>query len=207
MISLGNLNLNNQMSLLPTKAKPNKNNQNNDLSLFKDLKSGNKQKAGDFIWSYLESVYAITYIATTSSDIAEILTIQVFQQAFDNLNKINLKEINYSAWEWLSSFIVLVCASYHEENSGEILEDDENMDSFNDDISPFDWETTIVLGPTRMKKCLATLTEEQQKVYLLRHKLDLKYNDIASILNYSLEKVTTLLFRSRIQIVKCLGKG
>ncbi len=29
MISLGNLNLNNQMSLLPTKAKPNKNNQNN----------------------------------------------------------------------------------------------------------------------------------------------------------------------------------
>ncbi len=81
MISLGNLNLNNQMSLLPTKAKPNKNNQNNDLSLFKDLKSGNKQKAGDFIWSYLESVYAITYIATTSSDIAEILTIQAFLHA------------------------------------------------------------------------------------------------------------------------------
>ncbi len=195
------------MSLLPSKTKNPKETANNDIAIFKDLKTGNKQKIGDFIWSYLDRVYAITFLATTSHDIAEILTIQIFQQAFDGLNSMNIKDLNSTAWEWLSEYIVNACKFYHSENSGEVLSDEEDIEAFNEDLTTMDWETTIILGASRMKKCLATLSEEQQKVYLLRHKLELGYNDIAGVLNFSNEKAISLLYRARVQIVKCLGKG
>ena len=54
---------------------------------------------------------------------------------------------------------------------------------------------------------LCTLPEEQQKVFLLRHNFQLNYDQIAAVLNQTPENVMAWLFRARVQIVKCLGRG
>jgi RNA polymerase sigma factor (sigma-70 family) len=70
-----------------------------------------------------------------------------------------------------------------------------------------DWETTVILGAQRIRRCLSTLPEEQRKVFILRHQLGLAYDQIAAVLNQNPDNVMAWLFRARVQIVKCLGRG
>ncbi|MFX4864953.1 sigma factor-like helix-turn-helix DNA-binding protein, partial [Acinetobacter baumannii] len=69
------------------------------------------------------------------------------------------------------------------------------------------WETTIILGAQRVKRCISSLPVEQQKVFLLRHHFQLTYEQIAAVINETPEDVMAWLFRARVQIVKCLGRG
>ncbi len=70
-----------------------------------------------------------------------------------------------------------------------------------------DWETTVILGVQRVKRCFSNLVPEQRKAFILRHQLSLDYAQIASLLNENIEVIMSWLFRARVQIVKCLGRG
>ncbi len=76
-----------------------------------------------------------------------------------------------------------------------------------DGSAQMDWETTVILGTQRVRRCLNALPPEQQKVFILRHQMALDYNQMGQVLNQNTEAVMSCLFRARVQIVKCLGRG
>jgi len=178
-------------------------------SMLLEVKKGNKQAQGEFIWQNQERFYAVALMATGDPEVATQLTIMAFKNAFAALRQLNPKQMagaGAGAWEWLSQFIVEACAEYHDQYTGP-PPDNQDTDPTADGSAQMDWETTVILGAQRVKRCLSTLPEEQRKVYALRHQLDLTYDQIAAVLNEHPDSVMAWLFRSRVQIVKCLGRG
>ncbi len=190
------------MTLLPTRT----NYEQNAASVLADLKKGDKEKRNEFVWMYQERLYSIAYMATVEAQSATDLTIAAFQAAFTALRQINPKQVTVSVWDWLVLFIVDACADWHAAYSTPISRDS-RTDPSADGSSQMDWETTIILGAQRIKRCINSLPEEQQKVFLLRHHFQLTYEQIASVINQAPEDVMAWLFRARVQIVKCLGRG
>ena len=190
------------MAILPTRN----NYQQSASTVLVDLKKGDTSKRNDFVWMYQDRFYAIAYMATGDSNHASELTIMAFQNAFGALKQLNPKQVSMEIWDWLSQFIVDACAEYHSQyntpNGG-----NPRTDPSADGSAQMDWETTIILGVQRVKRCLNALPEEQQKVFLLRHNFQLNYDQIGAVLNQTPENVMAWLFRARVQIVKCLGRG
>ena len=190
------------MSLLPTRATYNQ----SAASVLANLKKGDRQKQTDFICSHQERVYAIALLASERADQAENLTMTAFQNAFSAIKQINIKQIGLPIWEWLAPFIVQVCSDYHRQYSGVAKGIDTN-DPAQDGSAQMDWETTVILGVPRVGRCLNNLAIEQRKAFILRHQLFLDYGQIAAVLNADLQTITSWLYRARVQIVKCLGRG
>lgn len=171
-----------------------------------DVKKGNQQARNEFIWQNQERFYAIAYLATGDAEVATQLSIMAFKNAFAALKQLNPKQVAGATWEWLSQFVVDACAEFHEQYSGPPPQN-ASTDPSADGSAQMDWETTVILGAQRVKRCLSTLPEEQRKVYILRHQLDLAYDQVATVLNQNPDNVMAWLFRARVQIVKCLGRG
>ncbi|MDR3616119.1 MAG: sigma factor-like helix-turn-helix DNA-binding protein [Candidatus Obscuribacterales bacterium] len=194
------------MSLLPSRTTSSNSNNVSAASVIADLKKGDPAKRNDFVWNHQERFYAIAYLATDDANAATDLTISAFQNVFSQLKSINTKQFTDGIWDWLVGFIVDSCADWHSINSAPVSRDP-RTDPSTDGSSQMDWETTIILGSQRVKRCIASLPQEQQKVFLLRHNFNLSYEQIAIVINQAPEDVMAWLFRARVQIVKCLGRG
>ena len=176
-------------------------------SILNEIKKGGDERRNEFIYTHQERVYATALMATGDSDNAQELTIQAFKNAFASLKQnMPKKDSDLTIWEWLSQFIVEACGEYHLQNSDPPA-DNPSIDPAADGSASMDWETTILLGPQRIKRCLGSLPEEQQKAFYLRHHLDLNYEQISAVLNQSVDMTMAALFRARVQVVKCLGRG
>ncbi|PZM80605.1 MAG: hypothetical protein DKT66_15215 [Candidatus Melainabacteria bacterium] len=171
-----------------------------------ELKKGNKEQRNDFVWNHQERFYAIAYMATGNPETATQLTIMAFRNAFASLKHTDPKKVNMPLWYWVSNFIVDACAEYHSQYTGP-LPPGARTDPASDGSGNMDWETTVILGTQRVRRCLSTLSEEQQKVFMLRHQLDLTYEQMGSVLHQPKETIQAWLYRARVQIVKCLGRG
>ena len=110
-----------------------------------------------------------------------------------------------SIWDWLSQYVVEAMGEYHSQNSGP--PDEEDTDPAQDGSASMDWETTVLLGVQRVKRCIGSLPQELKRIFLLRHSLDLNYEQISIVTNQRVEKCMALLYRARVQVVKCLGRG
>src|SRR6185369_9210153 len=117
-----------------------------------ELKKGNKEQREAFIWDQSKAVYAIALLGTGDSDIAGELTIKAFKYAFSALKQINPKQMKMEIWEWLSQFIVDACAEYHEQYSSP-PPNTPPSDPAADGSAQMDWETTVILGKQRVKRC------------------------------------------------------
>lgn len=190
------------MSLLPTRAAYNQ----SAAGILAELKKGDPQKQNDFIWANQERIYAIALLATDSAEAAENLTLATFQNVFSAIKQINVKQIGLPIWEWLAPFIVQGCSDYHRQKPAPVLQP-ETLDPVQDGSAQMDWETTVILGVQRVGRCLNNLPLEQRKAFILRHQLFLDYGQIATVLNRNLQTVISWLYRARVQIVKCLGRG
>lgn len=177
-------------------------------TVLSDIKKGGTEKRNEFVWVNQERVYAIALIATGDPEAAQQLTIAAFRNAFTSLKSTTTpkKGDDVTIWGWLSEFIVDACNEYHAQNSGPPTEGGD-LDPGADGSANMDWETTVLLGVQRIKRCLGSLPEEQRKVFYLRHHLDLNYDQISMVLNQSIEVTMNTLYRARVQIVKCLGRG
>jgi RNA polymerase sigma factor (sigma-70 family) len=176
-------------------------------AVLSDLKRGSADKREEFIWNYQERIYAIAVLATNDHELAADLTSLAFRNAFASLTQLNPKQVGMPIWDWLVIFIVDTCAAYHEQYSQPVSQYEPITDPSNDGSAEMDWETTVILGSPRVRRCLGALPQELQKVFILRHQLSLDYDQIARVLNQNPETIMTWLFRARVQIVKCLGRG
>ncbi len=189
------------MALLPSRTTYNQSASN----VIAQLKKGGQQQQTDFIWANQDRFYAIAFIATDDPNLAENLTIEAFRNVFAAIQQINPKQVGLPLWEWLSPYIVDLCADYNRQNAR--IAPVNSIDPSEDGSAQMDWETTVILGLQRVKRCFSNLVPEQRKAFILRHQLSLDYTQIAAVLNQSVEVVMSWLFRARVQIVKCLGKG
>lgn len=175
-------------------------------STLMEVKKGGKEAMGEFVYQHVDRFYCIAFIGTLDSEAAEDITVEAMKNVMVALRQINPKQFSQGGvWDWVSGFIVEAVANWHAGNSqppsGPIT--DPQMDG----SSQMDWETTVILGTQRVKRCISSLPEEQKKVFILRHQLNLGFNQVASVLNENEENVMAWLHRARVQVVKCLGRG
>lgn len=189
------------MALLPSRTTYNQ----SASSVISQLKKGGQQQQNDFVWANQERFYAIALIATDNHSTAETLTVTAFSNVFNAVRNINPKQIGLPLWEWLSPFIVEACEEHNRKQPR--VAPVNTIDPTEDGSAQMDWETTVILGLQRVKRCFSNLPPEQRKAFILRHQLSLDYTQIACVLNQSVETVMSWLFRARVQIVKCLGRG
>lgn len=190
------------MTLLPSRTSFNM----SASSVLTEIKKGGNEKRNEFVWVNQERIYAIALLATGSPQDAQEITIATFRNAFASIKQaVPKKESDVTIWDWLSQFVVEACGEYHASHSDPPAEGD--IDPAADGSANMDWETTVLLGVQRIRRCLGSLPEDQQKVFYLRHHLDLNYEQISTVLNQSVEMTMASLFRARVQIVKCLGRG
>jgi RNA polymerase sigma factor (sigma-70 family) len=166
------------------------------------LKKGDTRAFSNFIWQYLERCYAVSFLACHNAATAESLTLKSFANAFSSLQKTNLRQLEESVWEWLSQYVVQSCIDFHAADTDQkIIDAEKNLSAIQ-----VDWEKTIILGTQRVKKCLASLPEAHRSAFILRHQLDLGYEQIAKVLNHDVNTVMGWLFLARVELVKCLAQ-
>lgn len=172
-----------------------------------DVKKGNKQALGEFVWQNQERFYTIAFIATLDPEAASQLTIEAFKNACASLRQMNAKQLNGApVWEWLSQFIVDAIEKHHEHNSAP-APNSPQTDPTMDGSAQMDWETTVILGTARVKRCINSLSMEQKQAFVLRHQLGLSFKQVVAVLNQNPDNVMAWLHRGRVQVVKCLGRG
>lgn len=171
-----------------------------------DVKKGNKQALGEFIWQNQERFFAIAFIGTLNIDVAERLTIDAFKAAYTAVLQTNAKQLSGPVWDWLAQFIVDAVSNYHGQFS-DAAPHNAQTDPTLDGSAQMDWETTVILGTQRVKRCISSLPPEQKQVFVLRHQLGLSFKQVVAVLNQNPDNVMAWLHRSRVQVVKCLGRG
>jgi RNA polymerase sigma factor (sigma-70 family) len=171
-----------------------------------EVKKGGREAMGEFVYQHVDRFYCIAFIGTLDPEAAEDITVQAMRNVITALSQVNAKQFSQGGvWDWVSGFVVDAVADWHGQNSqaaqGPIT--DPTMDG----SSQMDWETTVILGTQRVKRCISTLPEEQKKVFILRHQLNLGFSQVAAVLNDNEDNVMAWLHRARVQVVKCLGRG
>ena len=174
-----------------------------------EVKKGGKEAMHEFVYQHVDRFYCIAFIGTLDTDAAEDLTVDAMKNVITALREVKPKEMQQisqnGVWEWVSNFIVDSVADWHSQKSdapsGPITEP--TMDG----SANMEWETTVILGTQRVKRCISTLPEEQKKVFILRHQLNLGFSQVAVVLNENEDNVMAWLHRARVQVVKCLGRG
>lgn len=170
------------------------------------MKKGDKKALGEFIWQHQERFYCIAFMATLDAEAAAQLTMLAFKAALAALKQLNQKQLNFDAWEWLSKFIVEAVAEWHDRNS-QPPPPGSQTDPTVDGSATMDWETTVILGTQRVKRCINSLPPEQKNAFVLRHQLGLSFKQVAAVLNQSPDDLMAQLHRARVSVVKCLGRG
>ena len=171
-----------------------------------EVKKGEKKALGEFIWQHQERFYCIAFIATMDPEAASQLTITAFQNACAAIRQLNPKQLSVNPWEWLSEFIVSAIEDWHQQYS-EPIHASPQTDPTVDGSANMDWETTVILGTQRVKRCINTLSAEQKQAFVLRHQLGLSFKQVVAVLNQNPDNVMAFLHRARVQVVKCLGRG
>ena len=171
-----------------------------------ELKKGDKKALGEFIWQHQERLYCIAYMATLDPEAASQITIAAFRSALAALRQLSYKQITFEQWEWLSNFIVDAVANWHDQNSPPPSQGSQT-DPTVDGSASMDWETTVILGTQRVKRCINSLPPEQKNAFVLRHQLGLSFKQVATVLNQSPDDLMAHLHRARVSVVKCLGRG
>lgn len=171
-----------------------------------EVKKGEKKALGEFIWQNQERFYCIAFIATMDPEVASQLTIYAFKNAVAAIRQVPAKQLSGNVWEWLAQFIVDAIAEYHGQNSAPIGGAPQT-DPTVDGSANMDWETTVILGTQRVKRCINSLSAEQKQAFVLRHQLGLSFKQVVAVLNQNPENVMAYLHRARVQVVKCLGRG
>ena len=162
---------------------------------------------GEFVYQHVDRFYCIAFIGTCGDpEAAEDITVLAMKKVMVALRQINPRQFSQGGvWDWVSGFVVDAVAEWHSQNSQ--TPDGPITDPTMDGSSQMDWETTVILGTQRVKRCIGSLPEEQKKVFILRHQLNLGFNQVATVLNENEDNVMAWLHRARVQVVKCLGRG
>ncbi len=190
------------MSILPTRNYS----EQATVNILLELKKGGNKALGEFIWQYQERFYCVAFVATLDHEVASQLAIAAFQNVCAAIRPMSPKQLTGHGWEWLSDFIVDAIAQYHEQHTP-APGGNPQTDPTADGSANMDWETTVILGTQRVKRCINTLAHEQKQAFVLRHQLGLSFNQVVAVLNQNPDNVMAYLHRGRVQVVKCLGRG
>lgn len=174
---------------------------NRDYDLIQDILGGNTQRYSEIVSAYQQKVANLTYkIVGERFDVKEV-TQQVFVELY-----LALPRFKYQSK--LSTYIYKIAINV----ISKMLTRD-NRFVRNDDTTQFDApshesnpEHQIIRTETQrqVRYCITKLKSEQRIALVLYTYKDLSYQEIADIMQVSLSKVESLIFRARKNIAKML---
>lgn len=163
-----------------------------DNQIIKEIKKGDKEMFGLLVEKYSDKVFSYFIKFLGDRDEALNLTNEVFYKAFRGIKNFNE---NKDFFPWLIKIARNEGINFIRKNRNY---EERDIDSFEDDSN---FERDIIL-----EDALKKLNENDREIILLFYQQDLSYEEIANILNISLENVKVRIFRAKEKLRKLLEK-
>lgn len=163
-----------------------------DNHIIKEVKKGDKEMFGLLVERYSDKVFSYFIKFLGDRDEALNLTNEVFYKAFRGIKNFNE---NKDFFPWLIKIARNEGINFIRKNRNY---EERDIDSFEDDSN---FERDIILDDALKK-----LNENDREIILLFYQQDLSYEEIANILNISLENVKVRIFRAKEKLRKLLEK-
>ncbi|MGQ9845840.1 MAG: RNA polymerase sigma factor, partial [Caldisericia bacterium] len=154
-----------------------------DDQIIKEVKKGDKEMFGLLIEKYSDKVFSYFIKFLGDRDEALNLTNEVFYKAFRGIKNFNE---NKDFFPWLIKIARNEGINFIRKNRNY---EEHDIDSFEDESN---FERDIIL-----EDALKKLNENDREIILLFYQQDLSYEEIADILNISLENVKVRIFRAK----------
>lgn len=163
-----------------------------DNQIIKKVKKGDKEMFGLLIERYSDKVFSYFIKFLGDRDEAFNLTNEVFYKAFKGIKNFNE---NKNFFPWLIKIARNEGINFIRKNRNY---EEHDIDGFEDES---DFERDIIL-----EEALNKLNENDREIILLFYQQDFSYEEIANILNISLENVKVRIFRAKEKLRKLLEK-
>lgn len=163
-----------------------------DNQIIKEVKKGDKEMFGLLVEKYSDKVFSYFIKFLGDRDESLNLTNEVFYKAFRGIKNFNE---NKDFFPWLIKIARNEGINFIRKNRNY---EERDIDSFEDDSN---FERDIIL-----EDALKKLNENDREIILLFYQQDLSYEEIANILNISLENVKVRIFRAKEKLRKLLEK-
>lgn len=177
----------------------------NESAAIANLLAGRRAAFQDLYRLYVRPIFAFLYVRTRHRETSEDLTSAVFLKAFDRLDQFHGG--SFRAWIYQIARTTLIDYQRGQRPASELVEVS----------APPDAEAKIdrAMNLERIRSAIATLTDEQRDVILLRVWDELPYADIAQLLgrseaacktsfSRSVQQLKSLLIRSLVLIILSL---
>lgn len=163
-----------------------------DNQIIKEVKKGDKEMFGLLVEKYSDKVFSYFIKFLGDRDESLNLTNEVFYKAFRGIKNFNE---NKDFFPWLIKIARNEGINFIRKNRNY---EERDIDSFEDDSN---FERDIIL-----EDALKKLNENDREIILLFYQQNLSYEEIANILNISLENVKVRIFRAKEKLRKLLEK-
>lgn len=173
-----------------------------DLHWIRRVKSGKKNEFSQLVKRYKDGLFSFIFRMVQNEEDAVDLTQESFIKAYNNLSKFKM---DYSFKSWLFTI-----ASNHTIDFLRKKKRLKEQDLFESDVGkPQISQIDRLIRDERMKKLteeIDRLPENYRMVILLKHKEEMKIEEIAEIMNLPSGTVKVWLHRARAQLRKRMVK-
>lgn len=127
---------------------------------------------------YINKIYKFIYLKTSSQEIAEDITSEVFMKAMNSLSKFDTEKQNYSFQSWIYTIAQNKVIDFYRTNKQTSdIQDYYDLWEYKD----FAWDIDNKDKLNEVMKFLDTLKPEQKEIMILRIWEDLSYKEISEI--------------------------
>lgn len=168
-----------------------------DNDLIHQCLSGDREAFGSLVGRYEKPVFNVVYRILGDADDAKDATQSAFIKAYQNLAGFNSRQKFFS---WLYRIAINVALTTHERRKRQDTLDDDTPSDDSSIESRIDRHDRAML----VHEALQRLSWEHRTVIVLRHFLDLSYQDMCSILSIPMRTVKSRLYEARQDMKKLL---
>ena len=164
-----------------------------DKELVIQCQSGNLSVFWELYDRYIDRIYKFIYLKTSSREIAEDITSEVFYKAMNSIGSFRSKEETASFKSWIYTIANnKVIDFYRTKKQVSDIEECYNLWTHKD----FSWDVDNKDKVNKVLDFLETLKVDQKEVILLRIWEDLSYKEISEITGKSLDNCKKIVSRN-----------
>jgi RNA polymerase sigma-70 factor (ECF subfamily) len=172
-----------------------------DSILVRQCLEGDRARFGDLVRKYTKPIYNLALRMVGDSENAADVTQNTFTKAYENLSKFDL---NLKFFSWIYRIAI--------NESLNLIQKQKQTDQLNEDTVSVDGSPEELIEQAEqtemIQQAILQLTPEQRSVIVLRHFMDLTYEQMGTTLGITEMKVKSRLFSARQHLRRLLtNKG
>jgi RNA polymerase sigma-70 factor, ECF subfamily len=156
---------------------------------------------GQLYEDHLDTIYRFVTYKVSDLTVAEDLTAEVFQKAWENIHRYQFRDIPFH--HWLIRIARNMVIDYWRANKRTIHPIDEMADTASGDTPPDELVLTGIANEA-LQRAIARLPDEMQSVILLRFVENFSHAEVAKVLDKSDAAVRQIQVRALRQLKKLL---